>query len=530
MQNKSRVWAVVSVLFLTMSFLVALAFAELAPRPASAHRHATGDQPELTATPIDVSGVHVETTANLSNTVYLPITLLDSRQDITSTEGVTETNTVTDTDNLTDTSGYTPSVLTPVSATVFGIESVYSPASLDKVSAVASWTRVNALDWSLVEPTPGERLWNTTRVEDALRRASELNLKVVLIIRGTPAWAQKTPGSVCGPVKADQLAAFAKFVYDAVARYSAPPFNVKYWEIGNEPDAPVNTTHVVWGCWGDPKDYYYGAAYYTSALKLAYAQVKAADAQSQVLLGGLLANCDPVKPPAGQNCSSSRFLEGVLKNGGGSYFDGVSFHTYEYYSSLGRWGNANWNSRYNTTGPVLIAKARFIKKTLSAYKVTGKFLMDTEVGLLCTPCSALMQHELGKAWYMPEMYAAALSEGVQTALWFSLEGWLNTQLVDGSLNSLPGYDALRVARNKFGTATYLGRITSTDVGGVYGITGYKFKQGNRIIWLVRSTDTLKRSLKLATLPTTMSDPLGNPILPSRNPAMTLQPVYIEWVM
>ena len=511
-------------------------FVEMAPKQASAQP----DQPDLTATPPAPTATpdpHIvfETTAvpglPLTTTINLPVVLLSEFKEITTTEQLTETGTLTDTDELSDTSDYTPSVLQPEGATAFGIEPNIPFANLDKVgTAGASYIRVNALDWALVEPTPGERRWEATSIEAALKQASEMGLKVVLIIRGTPAWAQKTPGSVCGPVKADQLQAYAKFVHDAVARYSAPPYNVKFWEVGNEPDAPVNTVHVVWGCWGDSKDYYYGAAYYTNALKLVYPQIKAADPQAQVLLGGLLANCDPVRPPSGQNCSSSRFFEGVLKNSGANFFDGVSFHTYEYYYKvLGKWGNTNWNSAYNTTGPVVIAKARFFKKLLSTYKVTGKFLMDTEIGLLCSGCTPNNQHNLAKVWYVPEAYAAAMSEGLQAAMWYSLEGWLGTELIDGNRNPLPAHDAFRIARAKLGAATYVGRITSRDVGGVYGITGYKFKQGNRVVWLVRSADSLKRTLKLTTLPTTITDSLGNAIPPSKTPSMSLQPVYIEWM-
>jgi hypothetical protein len=557
-----------SLISFTLLFVLAVVFVQMPPQPANANPELTQTleppaitatstgtptptstssptttptptptEPVTTATPtstpdaratLEVTAVPVPAQP-LTTSVSLPLVLL-SEFTITTTEEITETGTITNTDDLTDTSDYTPTLLQPEGATVFGIEPNMPFANLDKVSsATASYARMNGLDWAAVEPTPGERRWEAAGIEAALKQASEMNIRVVLIIRGVPAWAQNTPGSVCGPIKTDQLQAFARFVNEAVTRYSAPPYNVKFWEFGNEPDAPVNTVHSVWGCWGDSRDYYYGAAYYTTALKLVYPQIKAADPQAQVMIGGLLANCDPVRPPAGQNCSSSRFFEGILKNGGANFFDGVSFHTYEYYYRvLGKWGNTNWNSAYNTTGPVIIAKARFFKKLLSTYKVTGKFLMDTEIGLLCSGCTTAQQHNLAKAWYMPEAYAAAMSEGLQAAMWYSLEGWLGTELIDSNRNPLPAHTAFRIARAKFGNATYVGRITSRDVGGVYGITGYKFKQGNRVIWLVRSADSLKRALKLTTSPNTITDSLGNPLTPSKNPIMTLQPVYLEW--
>ena len=80
-------------------------------------------------------------------------------------------------------------------------------------------------------------------------------------------------------------------------------------------------------------------------------------------------DCDPVNPPeitkdSGQlrDCTSSKFLEGILEAGAGDSFDGVSFHAYDYYyGDLGVYGNEGWHSAATTTGPVLIAKSRFYK-------------------------------------------------------------------------------------------------------------------------------------------------------------------------
>ncbi len=62
---------------------------------------------------------------------------------------------------------------------------------------------------------------------------------------------------------------------------------------------------------------------------------------------------------------------------GGAYFDGVSFHAYDYYwNTLGQYGNSpNWDSHWNTTGPAMIAKAKYINTLLASYGVTGKFLV-----------------------------------------------------------------------------------------------------------------------------------------------------------
>jgi hypothetical protein len=249
--------------------------------------------------------------------------------------------------------------------------------------------RRNGLIWSDVEPNEGARNWSAVAALEAeLIEAARLKFKVILIVRRTPKWAQKYPGVFCGPIRSDKMEAFGRFMGDAVTRYSAPPYNIKYWEIWNEPDSGGTDPNGDrgWGCWGEQADPYYGGRYYALALKAAYPDIKAADPGSQVVVGGLLANCDPIKPPSGRDCKQSKFLEGILVAGGAPYFDGISFHTYDCYYYPGAYGSENWHSAWNTTGPLLITKARFLRGVLGARGVTGKFMMDTELGLLCSSC------------------------------------------------------------------------------------------------------------------------------------------------
>ena len=195
----------------------------------------------------------------------------------------------------------------------------------------SSWVRYNGLRWSSVEVNKGDRDWSAmVDLEDSLIRASQNGIEVILIVRSTPSWAQAIDGATCGPIKVDELTAFGQFMYDAVQRYSKPPFNVKYWEIWNEPD----TTYVEematqpFGCWGDYNDEYFDGGYYADVLKVVYPYMKAADTETQVLIGGLLLDCDPGPDPnicsqLSKNDRPPKYLEGILRNGGGNYFDGI---------------------------------------------------------------------------------------------------------------------------------------------------------------------------------------------------------------
>ncbi|HEX9090337.1 MAG TPA: hypothetical protein VF831_02555, partial [Anaerolineales bacterium] len=162
----------------------------------------------------------------------------------------------------------------------------------------------------------------------------------IMLIGDTPDWALKT-GFTCGAVAQDKFPALANFAYDLVKRYSVPPFNVRYWELWNEPDAAG-----LLGCWGDPTDRdYYGGYYYGQMIKAVYPSIKLADPQAQVLVGGLLLDCNPdpnFPQPPPKDCTPSKFLKGILESGAGPYFEGVSFHAYDYYSGTGTYWNPNW--------------------------------------------------------------------------------------------------------------------------------------------------------------------------------------------
>jgi hypothetical protein len=252
--------------------------------------------------------------------------------------------------------------------------------------ANAYWTRRNALLWSKVEPEEGVRDWSAVEdLEIELIQASGYRKQVILIVRSTPPWAQKLEGYFCGPVRPEKLPAFAAFMHDVVARYSQPPYNVKFWELGNEPDVDPSLVPPdnLFGCWGDQNDPYYGGEYYAEMLKQVYPAIKAADPNAQVLVGGLAMDCDPLNPPEGKDCTPSRFLEGVLRNWGGDAFDGVSFHNYDLYTAPFDYANPNWNASRDLNGPVLIRKAHYLYNLLTAFGHADKYLMNTESGLLC---------------------------------------------------------------------------------------------------------------------------------------------------
>src|SRR5207247_1719484 len=147
--------------------------------------------------------------------------------------------------------------------------------------------------------------------------------------------------------------------------------NIRYWEIWNEPDIDYHLVAAdsLWGCWGDATDTFYGGSDYAQMLKAVHSPVKQASAESQVLVGGLLLDCDPRNPPPGKDCKPSMFLEGILKSGGGDFFDGVAFHAYDYYDKpmRGDYQHSGWRASAGTSGPVVGVKAEYIRELLYRY-------------------------------------------------------------------------------------------------------------------------------------------------------------------
>lgn len=151
-------------------------------------------------------------------------------------------------------------------------------------AARANWVRM-AINWAATEPSPGVYNWSLAdrKVQDAKAEGFD----IVLAVMHNPSWAADFE---CGPIRAEHLATFANFMAAVVQRYGSAPYNIRYFELGNEPDNgdAINQAWVG-GCWGigpNPAPGAGGAAY-AEMLKRVYPAMKAAHPNAQVAIGGL---------------------------------------------------------------------------------------------------------------------------------------------------------------------------------------------------------------------------------------------------
>lgn len=353
--------------------------------------------------------------------------------------------------------------------------------------ASAHWVRLNNnLLWSQIQPTssPTYHWVNASSVENDLITLSQLGLEPLLIVRSTPEWAQKYPGKFCGPIREDSLPAFANFMREVVRRYSQPPFNVDYYHIWNEPDAPLELDgNSPFGCWGEKDDPYFGGEYYAEMLKYVYPAMRSANPNIRVVIGGLLLGCDPTSiNEAGGSCTTEiaarepKFFEGILKNSGGNYFDLVAFHGYAFY---GVDKNPVWSERnhpfWSGNGGVVDGKIKFLKDTMTAYNV-NKPILQTEAAILSGLISP--QFEDVKADYVVWTVARNWAEGISATFWYSLTGWRGSGLVDADKNPLPAYHSFKAMATILDGVEFIAREPQT------GYEKFVFRNAIHNIWVL----------------------------------------------
>ncbi len=434
-----------------------------------------------------------------------------------------------------------------------GMYGVDASNNLNKVlESKQQWVRVmpgqNRATWGDVQTAKNTINWDAPAIksyEADIQAATANGLTPIFILTGTPVWAQKAKSVKndvsCGAIARANFPDFAAFAREAVLRYSKPPYNVKYWEVWNEQDAPdtgANAGRSEWGCWGDKTDPYYGGGYYGDMLAQVYTAIKQADPQANVLLGGLLMTCgvtlDTTGTCTGANANSEaakagRFFEGILRSIGKNSYDIVSFHGYDYFDTttfkIGKYGSSKWGSSSDTTGPVPIAMVRYLKALMAQYGVSGKGLMDTEAALVQWECTTSgPSYEKSKAYYIPVAYAAGIAEGLMANIWFDAGGSWNCS---GPFNpSFPqAGNAFKTVRERLQDAKFVREITFPNVPKV---KAYELDRGDRKVWVIWSMDGTTRNVDLPSVPLAAFGTEGNTLTPAATMAIGVEPYYLEF--
>ncbi|GIV30318.1 MAG: hypothetical protein KatS3mg028_1384 [Bacteroidia bacterium] len=390
----------------------------------------------------------------------------------------------------------TPTLYLPVvanrypSSSIFGVDGRTSFSMMK--SAGISWLRLNPqIWWADIESVKGQYDWSkVANVEALVREASGSGLEVILLIQAAPEWAREYPGSVCGPIKDSEVAAFATFVGEVVRRYSQPPYNVKYYQIWNEPDQFVKETEQGNnnGCWAEERNNYSGNRY-GKMLTQVYPEIKRVNSNAQLLLGSLMMTCDPRDPNPQDYCdeqnwrASANFFEGILQEGKDS-FDMVMFNSGPSFVSGENpvWTEMN-NWRWKVErGGLVNGKINYLRDLMVRYGV-NKPLIHSEAYLLDRPDtpSDFEKFEEYKADYLVWVYANGWSQGLKAVTWYAIEGWKGSELINRDGSETKAFQALKTMTSFLNYADFISREDNI------GFSKFIYRNGNEIIWLLIPT-------------------------------------------
>jgi hypothetical protein len=341
----------------------------------------------------------------------------------------------------------------------------------------AGWTRLETrVSWMVLQPDEnGPIQWDLLATFEAeLHTLNAAGIKPLVTVTDSPAWARVDANKPCSAIRADHFAAFAEFMRQLVERYREPEFNVRDWEIGNEPDVDPDLVDPTspFGCWGDSDDPYYGGRHYGEMLKVVAPVIRAADAKARIWNGGLLLNSPSTQ---GVSCSQpgycrpELFLEGILLSGAASSIDVLAYHAYPYFNEHQPGvdqDNGIVTNAWYYWGGLFVGKATFIRQTLQAYGVE-KPLVINETSLICkygcVPANEVFFQR--QADFLVRGYVRALANNITGMAWYTLEGpgWYDSGLLN-YIHPKPAYRAYKHLTERLRYSRLLGPVSyGTDI-------------------------------------------------------------------
>jgi hypothetical protein len=388
-------------------------------------------------------------------------------------------------------------------------------------AAGARWVRTS-ISWASVEASnvdltdPGNGNWPDSRI---LALADE-GFDILMLVWINPSWAASTS---CGPLYPGMLGEFGEFLGAMVARYSQPPYNVKYWELYNEPDIKDPAQGGYGGCWGN-----YGAEY-AAMLEEAEGAIHGADPEARVVLGALAyewwsgdffnSGIDSGITPGPTEWSTGGaefpdFLEDVLDNGGGDHFDVMGFHDYVVFHP--RWdlpddgsllGDVAYEPACNGLTDLfkrpqegdILGKLIYLRKRLMKHNAAygDKPFVTTEIGRRSDAGQPMLQQAcLGgnvpgsdeqQSRYAVQGNVRAIAAGLEIAIWYDVVDNVNGEygLLDMGLNPKEAYWAYKTVTDELGEAVYDHQMSEGEVGWS-DVEGYEFwmEDGRRkwVLW------------------------------------------------
>jgi len=347
---------------------------------------------------------------------------------------------------------------------MYGAHDVSSPYFCDLVASGATWVR-NEISWGSVEPvdtSPPVYQWDGLDALFAPARQSRFNM--IATINGNPSWAATRAR---GPIDKAPISRFADFAGALAERYDGDGIDdapgspiVEHFEFYNEPDAGNLGRDKRWGNYGKE---------YAEMLAAVYPAIKSANPNAKVLFGGIA--YDWFEEDNGPFVRT--FLDTVLANGGGNFFDIMNFHQYPPFAAS--WGAPN--------GPGLLEKTNAVRAKLAEFGYSNKPLVITESGAHSNDAVGLPMTPELQARYVTMLYTQVMASNVDFMVWFMFYDpeaaypYKNGLLTEATSNARPtrklSFNAYRTAVDLLTDATFVKRWTAAETGNA-DLLAYQF--------------------------------------------------------
>ena len=439
----------------------------------------------------------------------------------------------------------------------------------------ATWLRL-IVGWNQLKPTKGSFNWSA--YDSLLLAAASQGYRVIATLRDYPAWTSTSsdPNDHSYQCRIDpsQFGNYEDAVRAIVGRYSAPPYNVTLWEMGNEPDnTDALNRYATMGCWG-------GEPYvdhYAQLLKETYPVIKGINPANQVIVGGLALDwftCDTVTPNTPGNVDP-HFLGRILADGAGTSFDLMNIHYYP-----------NFRVRWEGYGTDIVGKLAWVRGVMKRHGLSQPIIV-TEAGAVSNLYGDSTDWQ---SRFLVQLYSRAAAAATPITIWFNHvdetgdtdhdgDEYLDTDN-DGDTSSLASNYGLyfddgtstpakpaAIAFQRFATetdgATYVHQLSASDTGYASNqVEGYEYRgmASQKKIWVLwtyldvcasepsfmtfwgTKTDAdrrtcsgqappLQHTVTFSQSPLRVLDMLGNPITLSGSPASVtvgIDPIYVEF--
>ena len=370
--------------------------------------------------------------------------------------------------------------------------------------------------------------YNWTAYDTQMDLAASLGFEIMITMGHNPMWAASFRR---GPVDCVPLTRFTDYVSAVVTRYSAPPYNVKFWALYNEPDVVGFTRPGFTDCSGDSWAYGFGdegveynglngPEHYAAHLQAAYNTIKAIDADAVVMNGGVA--YDSFVSEGGY--FNEDFLDLIFTAGAGNYMDAMNFHFYPQHAP--RWETL-------TGLPGVMGKTQAIRDIMTTHGLEKPFVCS-ELGESSGYGGSDPRTEDTQAIVVVKQFTRAVAAGNMIGIWYNMNDYPDPiafgehGLLDyPSFSAKPSLDALETLATLWPGFEFTGVLSNTEMGAT-NLEGYLFwdQPGGEALYILWSADGSAQTITLPPGVTAVVDKFNDPVTYSSTLDIDEQPVLI----